>query len=116
MDDKAKCKCCGRRGHGKNPDTKARKKSCPAIEKTFFKYEDTGHFSRCCLSKKKSKEGDAEHGAVTVEESAKDNTEEAASFFGNRAQEGEWLKVLPGPSQEMKPKEWGCRVQCSHVS
>ena len=57
------------------------------------------------MSKKKSKEGDAEHSAVTVEESTNDNTEEAASFFGIRIQEGEWLKVLPGPSQEMKPKE-----------
>ena len=43
-------------------------------------------------------------------ESTKDDTEEAASFFGIMTQsavqqEGEWLKVLPGPSQEMKPKE-----------
>ena len=48
------------------------------------------------MSKKKSKEGDAEHSAVTVEESTKDITEEAASFFGIRTQEGEWLKVYLG--------------------
>ena len=27
LGDKVKCKFCGRRGHGQNPDTKARKKS-----------------------------------------------------------------------------------------
>ena len=52
----------------------------------FKKCEETGHFSRCCLSKKKPKEGDAGRSAVLVEESNKDDTEEAVSFFGFRPQ------------------------------
>ena len=43
LGDKARCKFCGRTGHGKNPDTKARKKSCPAFEKLVLsvKKQDT---------------------------------------------------------------------------
>ena len=37
LGDKARCKFCGRTGYGKNRDTKARKKLCPAVGNNCFK-------------------------------------------------------------------------------
>ena len=91
LDDNARCKYCGRTGHGRNPDAKARKKLCPAFEQSCFRCAGTRHFSNYCLEKKKAKEGDAEHSAVMVVESIHGNTEEAATFFGIRAQSEEWF-------------------------
>lgn len=60
-----KCRFCDRSGHGKNPDTKTRKKSCPAFGKSCFKCEKTHHFSSVCKGKK-SEEDAAKTNAITA--------------------------------------------------
>ena len=40
-----KCKFCNRKGHGRNPDIKTRKNSCPAYGKICFKCNKSDHFA-----------------------------------------------------------------------
>ena len=46
VDDEAKCKFCGRKGHGGSPNFDVKKEKCPAFDKKFNTFGKGGHFSK----------------------------------------------------------------------
>ena len=83
-----KCKFCNRKGHGRNPDIKTRKSSCPAYGKICFKCNKSDHFATgsVCKSKKLRDVGEkreaAENNAAVAKETEEAKNSEPAQFFG----------------------------------